>query len=370
MAYDDSRFSLTSVDLAWAADVARVREFLAAQGFAYDPALVEGTLAVETEEGRIVGTGSLCGDVLMFLAVSSECRGTDWGARLVTHLQDRVFASGRPTAFVFTRPENRAIFQGLGYAEIAAAAPLICLLEFGYRTIRDFQREIAARRIPSPRGDTAAVVINANPFTRGHRHLVEKAAADNDAVYVFVVEEDRSAFPFAVRFDLVRRGLADLPNVVVLGGGRYMISAATFPAYFLKSEQPDLIARKQAELDVDLFGRSIAPAMGVRRRYVGSEPACPTTALYNEAMRHVLGRYDVDVIEIPRLRHEGPDGEPRIISASAVRRCIGRGEMSRALDVLPDVTREYLLSEAASPVVATLRKLNEKTDPLPIDCPT
>ena len=66
----------------------------------------------------------------------------------------------------------------------------------------------------------------------GHRYLVETASKENDHVYVFVVSEDVSIFSFSERFKLVKAGVADLPNVIVVPGKEYMVSYATFPAYF------------------------------------------------------------------------------------------------------------------------------------------
>jgi [citrate (pro-3S)-lyase] ligase len=351
--FEEYLFNMAAVDLSWDWDVARVRAFLAAQGFDYDPSRVGRTMVVETRDGRICATASLSDDVLMYVAASPHCRNTESVSRLVAQLQETVFASGKPTAFVFTRPGNRRIFESLGYAEIATAEPLITLLEFGYRTIKDFQRELASRAISACNaGPVAAIVMNANPFTKGHRRLVEKAASDNHAVYVFVVREDCSAFPFAVRFELARRGLADLDNVAVLPGGRYMVSSATFPAYFLKAEDPGLVARKQAELDAAVFARWIAPALGVSRRYAGDEPFCPTTAVYNQAMRDVLAKHGMTLAEIPRLRLAGSE---QAVSASWVRRQIALGAIESALEAVPAVTREYLASAAASPVIAALR---------------
>lgn len=357
MVFEDYLFKMAAVDRSWDWDVARVHAFLAAQGFDYNPARVDRTMVVETHDGRICATASLSGDVLMYVASSPQCRNTESVSRLVAHLQETVFASGKPTAFVFTRPGNRRIFESLGYAEIATAEPLITLLEFGYRTIKDFQRELVSRVIcRRGAGPVAAIVMNANPFTNGHRHLVEKAASDNAVVYVFVVREDCSAFPFAARFDLARRGLADLDNVAVLPGGRYMVSTATFPAYFLKAEDPGLVARQQAALDATVFARWIAPALGISRRYVGAEPFCPTTAVYNEVMHGVLAKHGMALAEIPRLRLVESD---QAVSASWVRRQIALGAIDRALEAVPAVTREFLSSAAALPLIAKLREGKE-----------
>ena len=79
-----------------------------------------------------------------------------------------------------------------------------------------------------------AIVMNCNPFTRGHRYLIESAAKQVDTLYVFVVEEDKSFFPFTERLMLVRNGIKDLSNVIVLPSGKFMISSLTFPEYFVK----------------------------------------------------------------------------------------------------------------------------------------
>ncbi len=39
-------------------------------------------------------------------------------------------------------------------------------------------------------------------------------------------------FHFLNAFKLVKAGVADLPNVIVVPGKEYMVSYATFPAYF------------------------------------------------------------------------------------------------------------------------------------------
>lgn len=354
MGFEDSVLTLVSADRRFRPDVERVRDFLAGQGFDYDPAKVDYTAVLETPDGRVGGTGSIQGDVVMLLAVDPAFRATDSAARLVTHLVNRILKQGQPTAFVFTRPGNAAIFEGLGFREVASVPPLMALFEFGYRSVRDFAARTATLAPPPATGRAAAIVVNANPFTRGHRSLIEWAAAENAAVTVFVVEEDRSAFPFTVRFDLVRRGVADLGNVAVVPGGRYVISGATFPTYFLKSENPDAVTRAQADLDVTVFGRWIVPALKIKRRYVGTEPASPTTQTYNRAMHDILPHFGVQVVEVERVRLPGPGGRETLVSASAVRRAIAQGRLEAALDMVPEVTRDYLLSEAARPVLARL----------------
>lgn len=55
--------------------------------------------------------------------------------------------------------------------------------------------------------------MNANPFTLGHRHLIELANQENDLVYVFVVAANASLFNTDERMKLVQAGTADLLNI-------------------------------------------------------------------------------------------------------------------------------------------------------------
>ena len=60
-------------------------------------------------------------------------------------------------------------------------------------------------------GKSAALVMNANPFTLGHQYLAENAAAACDILHLFVVSEDASLVPFAVRKWLAAEGVKHLP---------------------------------------------------------------------------------------------------------------------------------------------------------------
>ena len=73
--------------------------------------------------------------------------------------------------------------------------------------------------------------MNANPFTKGHQYLVEKAAQESPHVYVFVLSEDKSLFSKKHVSQWCKR-VAHLPNVTVLSTEDYLVSSATFPTYF------------------------------------------------------------------------------------------------------------------------------------------
>ena len=78
--------------------------------------------------------------------------------------------------------------------------------------------------------------MNANPFTLGHLHLVERACGENDRVHLFIVSEEAGPIPAAVRKRLVLEGTTHLKNLVCHDTGPYLVSTATFPSYFQRDE--------------------------------------------------------------------------------------------------------------------------------------
>lgn len=180
-----------------------------------------------------------------------------------------------------------------------------------------------------------SIVMNCNPFTLGHRYLIEQSAAKVEKLFVFVVEEDKSIFPFADRIELVRKGTADLKNVVVLPSGKFMISALTFTDYFGKSEIQDRII--DPSMDVNIFGEYIAPAVGINIRFAGEEPLDNVTKQYNETMARILPKYGVDFEVIPRKEFDG-----EVISASRVRKLLETGDFEAISHIVPKTTLDYL----------------------------
>ena len=99
-----------------------------------------------------------------------------------------------------------------------------------------------------------AVLMNCNQFTLGHRYLIEQASKIVDHLYVFVVEEDKSFFPFSDKIRLVKEGNADLKNIRVIPIGKYMIWLLTFPGYFVKDDKTDKISIDCSK-EITIFGK-------------------------------------------------------------------------------------------------------------------
>lgn len=183
-----------------------------------------------------------------------------------------------------------------------------------------------------------AIVMNCNPFTKGHRYLVESAAKQVDTLYIFIVEEDKSFFPYKDRLMLVREGTKDLNNVIVLSSGKFIISSLTFPEYFIKEDNKDVII--DASEDLRLFGERIAPKLNIAIRFAGAEPNDPVTAQYNKKMAKYLPDYGINFIEIPRVESNGLP-----VSASLVRKYLKEKKWDEILKLVPESTYEYLLEK-------------------------
>lgn len=192
------------------------------------------------------------------------------------------------------------------------------------------------KKIPNIEDGVGAIVMNCNPFTNGHRYLIEKAAKHEKLLIVFVVEEDKSEFPFNERFELVKKGTSDIPNVMIVPSGSLMISSKTFPEYFTKKENNRIDIDPSA--DVFLFGRWIAPYLNIKRRYVGEEPFDLVTRKYNQVMKEILPTYGIKVEEIKRKTSD--DGV--VISASRVREYLHKGEWNKLKNIVPKTTYDYL----------------------------
>jgi [citrate (pro-3S)-lyase] ligase len=327
-------------------DLQLARDLVEACGLAFEENF--DVLVGIFEAGALVATAARQGNGLKMFAIAPPHRGGPALGELATELIRGGTAAGCETFFVFTAPANAAAFQALNFAPLVHHEQAV-LLEYG----GGLSRYLAAHRHLVRPGRNGAVVANCNPFTLGHRYLIEQAAGQVDHLYVFVVREDRSAFPFAVRLRLVEEGVRDLPNVTVLDSSFYAVSAVTFPAYFLKD--PEAAATVQMEIDLLLFGRHLAPFFHLARRFVGSEPYCRTTRRYGEAMGRLLPDYGVETVQLERLRTGG-----EAVSAWRVREALRREACEELRRLVPKSTLDFLLSDAAREIRDKLRTYDRR----------
>lgn len=310
--------------------------------------------AMYDEDDRVIATGSCFSNTLRCFAVQSSYQGEGLLNKMMTHLTQVQLERGHLRLFLYTKPSTAPFFGDLGFYEIARVEDTLVFMENRKGGFDRYIRALAETKQPETKqsetklsGTVAALVMNANPFTLGHQYLVETAAAACDTLHLFVVSEDASLFPYAVRKKLVEEGVAHLPNVICHDSDSYMISNATFPSYFLKDGEAAI--RGQARLDLEIFTK-IAAALGISCRYVGEEPASQVTGLYNRIMREMLPTKGIECREIPRKTYGG-----QAISASTVRQYLQAGSFEKARALVPDTTYQYLISKEAAPVLERIR---------------
>ena len=372
----------------------RIEAFLKRNGLRIDD--MNYYAAVLDDDGEMIAGGGLKDDVIKCIAVDDAHKGEAIANTLVSHLISHANQEGYSCIKLFTKPKNRQLFESLSF-RLLAEAPEAILMETGIGGIsntvealkkikeesekyKEYNKEckedskeckedskeckeeektnlntstpqhLISQHLntstphistpqhlntSTPRG--GVVVMNCNPFTLGHRYLIEQAAKQVERLYVMVVREDCSLFAYTERKAMVERGVADIENVNVIDGSDYAISRATFPTYFLK--RLDDAADTQMLLDLDLFRRHIAPALGATVRFVGTEPTDQLTRRYNQLMHEALK----DVRETARLEKDG-----YAVSASRVRKAMEEGDMNTIRQLVPPTTLPYIIAHLAT----------------------
>ena len=378
----------------------RIEAFLKRNGLRFDD--MHYYAAVTDDDGEMIAGGGLKGNVIKCVAVDDAHKGEAIANTLISHLIAHANEEGHSNVMLFTKPKNRQLFESLSF-RLLAEAPEAVLMETGIGGINNMVEQLKKIKeesekykeynkeckedskeckenseeckeeektnlntstsqhlntttpqhlntstphplnpsTPQPLTTTTplrgVVVMNCNPFTLGHRYLIEQAAKQVERLFVMVVREDCSLFAYAERKAMVEQGVAHLENVTVIDGSEYAISQATFPTYFLK--RLDDAADTQMLLDLDLFRRHIAPALGATVRFVGTEPTDQLTRRYNQLMHEVLA----DVRETARLEKKG-----NAVSASRVRKAMEQGDMSTIRQLVPPTTLPYIIAHLAT----------------------
>lgn len=332
----------------------RIEQFLGDNGLRLDDVDYYAALVDETTD-EIVAGGGLKGGVIKCVAVADGHKGEAVANQIVSHLIAQANVDGHQCVKLFTKPQNQKMFESMSF-RLLAEAPKAILMETGIGGIKRYSEELKREKgkvkseesngklhhlNPSPQQpimpQSGIIIMNCNPFTLGHRYLIEQAAQQVDTLYILVVREDCSMFGYDERKAMIVRGVAHINNVVVCDGSEYSISATTFPTYFLKclSDASDT----QMTLDIDLYRRHIAPALGATVRFVGTEPDDPLTRRYNELMKSMLP----DVREVARLQQGGV-----AVSASRVRKAIVENHLAQAARLIPPTTVPYIVAHLAT----------------------
>jgi len=331
----DSSISFSEFDFTNRRRVRRVEKFLNAIGLDFPSSIENFVIAKDGDE--LVACGGLDGKVLKGIAVAPHRRGEGLILSVMTRLINIAYTKGVKDLFIFSTPNNTELFESCGFRLIENCDNEIVLME-NSDNLELYKQTLALQR---KKGDKiGSIVMNANPFTLGHRFLVEQAAKQSDWLHLFVVKEDLSKFKFRDRIKLIVQGVSHIHNVTVHEGSDYIISNATFPTYFIKDKGK--INELHAKLDLSIFRNHLAPVLGISHRFVGTEPYCVVTNNYNKNMKKILedpsGKSNpIEVVEIQRVEEGG-----KAISASRVRELLKVKNFKELGKIVPKSTLEFL----------------------------
>ncbi|OON86257.1 [citrate (pro-3S)-lyase] ligase [Oribacterium sp. C9] len=375
----EANYAISSVGKSDRYMMEQVENLLEREGIHLDKNL-DYTAAMLDDDYNVIATGSCFGNTLRCMAVSSDHQGEALMNDIVSHLIEYQYSRGNYHLFMYTKCNTALFFNSLGFREIARMEEAnIVFMEnkrTGFKDYLENLRKESVEQLESMDGEAAksylealkadenavsecsasnniegirigAVVMNANPFTLGHRYLVEKAMEGCDILHLFMVSEDASLVPFSVRKRLIEEGTSDFKNIIYHDSGSYIISSATFPAYFQKGD--NAVIKSQAGIDLHVF-EGIAGKLHVNARYVGDEPTSLVTGIYNDIMAEALPKAGVECHIIPRKEFGG-----KAISASTVRKAIHDGDMDAIKDLVPESTYSFFISDEAKSVVERIK---------------
>ena len=297
-----------------------------------DHEIVSETIMIYDED-KLIGTGSIDQNIIKMIGVLPDYQGLNVTSLIMTELTSRLYQKGIYKHFLYTQPKSKALFSNFDLNLIVETQDIV-MFENKLNSITEYLIHLKAQ-IPAKKKTRATLVMNCNPMTNGHLFLIEQASKENDDVILFLVEENRSVFSFDDRYMIVKDSIKHLNNVFLIPSGPYIISAATFPTYFLKSLSDASMI--YMEIDVMIFKNYFMPILEIDTRYVGDEPKDPMTAMYNEMMKKII-KDNLKILK--RITYENI-----IISASYVRMLAIEKRFDEIKKIVPTPTYEFLISK-------------------------
>ena len=307
--------------------------FLNQMNLSYDES-IEYSICILNDNYDIIATGSIDLNVIKCVAVDEKYQGQGLSATIISDLTAYAIDHMRTHLMIYTKPKNEDMFSDMGFYTILKTKEIL-FMENRKNGYEWFIKGLRSQPNAVADGIHGCIIANCNPMTKGHAYLIESALQQCDYLHLFVLSDKRSEFTPKQRFEMVKAYVSDHDRVILHQTSDYMISAATFPTYFMKDQE----SAKHANcmLDIELFGKKIAPALHITKRFVGTEPYCQVTAAYNKALKEVLPGFSIELIEIQRKMY---DDVP--ISASNIRKLLQIKEYEKIKAMVPEVVYAYL----------------------------
>lgn len=287
------------------------------------------------ENDRLIATASIYKNIIKCVAIDDQYKGGSVFNSLMTSVLNEIHEKNFDQAFVYTKPIYENSFSSIGFKKIEEVGNELIFMERAHKGFEYYLRNLEKTKVGE--NNIGSVVLNANPFTLGHRHLIEYGLKNSSHLHIFIVSEDESYFNTEDRYKMVDLGTRDLDNISLHKTENYLISSATFPSYFINEDKS--VTKIQASLDAKIFKNHIAKALNIKKRFVGEEKNDETTNIYNKTMKEIFqsGEDFIKLIEIPRKKSSN-----QIISASKVRDFLKNDKIEEIKNFVPKTSYEYI----------------------------
>lgn len=232
-----------------------------------------------SEEGEMVACGGISGKILKCVAVTPRLRGQRFVLKVIDELLEAAKRRGQKELFLFSAPKNQAYFESHGFRLIESSGDEVILME-NSDNLAQFKEGLRQKRVDGK--NIGSVVLCDSPLQERETALINQALEQCDWLHVFVVCQEGTHSP--ARTEALRQSLASFSRISVHENSEYLISKATFPTYFIKDQ--DHINALHGELDLKIFKRHIAPALGITHRFIGCES--DVNEAYNALMKELL----------------------------------------------------------------------------------
>lgn len=170
--------------------------------------------------------------------------------------------------------------------------------------VKEYQKELDNKNIVVDESTTiGASVMSCNPFTVGHRYLVETGSRMFDVFVVFLMQEGMNLiFDKKDCSNLVRIGVSDLTNVIVVDMPKMFSYQAFWPEYndlMLRHSKNFVGLNTYKLLDVVRQGFN---KMNIGHFICGIETDDNVTRQHITQAKYLFGQRDINVICIPRKK--------------------------------------------------------------------
>lgn len=161
--------------------IAVIAHFLRENGLSID-STVEVFITV-TRDDQLIACGGIAGNIIKCVAISESVRGEGLALTLATELINLAYEKHCTHLFIYTKTQNEALFKQCGFYTVTSVPNVMVLMENSATRIQRYASYLTTLRHDGNK--IGSIVMNANPFTNGHRYLVQQAAAQCDWLHLF-----------------------------------------------------------------------------------------------------------------------------------------------------------------------------------------